>query len=982
MASTFRKPAFTAALMATLSLGQAFAADTESDLQSRISDRERDYWFFQPLHDSQAPQVKDSSGWVKNEIDRFVLAKLEAKNISPAPEADARSLIRRAYFDLTGLPPTFEQIEAFEKAYAADKDKAVATLIDELLESPQYGERWGRIWLDLVRYGDSDGYKADGYRPHMWRYRDWVIRALNQDMPYDQFVRWQLAGDEIAPENPDAVTATGYLRLWPYEWNQRDAPNQWNIILEDITDITGPLLMGLSMGCAKCHDHKFDPILQDDYFRMQAFFTGVFPDDTVAATPEQKAAYDAQMKKWETATADIRKEMEEMIAAGKKSSAAGLVKMFSPELQKIYNKPEAEKTAYEKQLSMLIRRQADDAADKAASKLKDDAKKRYNELEAKLKTFDEMKPKSLPEVYAIRDVQPDIPPAKILDEPERTFRPGFLTVLKPEPVSLPAKGGPSKDSSGARTAFANWVTRPDNQLSTRVMANRLWHYHFGAGIVESSNDFGKQGQLPTHPELLDWLAQQLPAKGWSLKAMHRLIMNSATWRQAAVVEVSPEALAGDPANHLLWHQRIRRLEAEQIRDAALSVGAELDPKMYGEGVTGESTKRRAIYQRMMRNPRTLFLNTFDGPDGFSSCARRDVTTTAPQALAMLNNGFVNDRAATVAKEALEAGDTSEAIDRAFELVLGRQPDAEELSQAEAFLDAQASEAAKPLSAESGGMPEPKVKTTAFKDFPKNAYSADQAVNVQPDSLYERVEVRGLPRHEGNTFTVQAVISLDSLYADASVRTIAGRWSGNSSDLDVSGYGWSFGITSEKSRYQPKNLIFQIVGEDIAGNPRYEVIASDLRIPTQTPYYIAAVVETGSTKEGGIITFYAKDLSDPKAKVQTAIVPHPFAGTISRPERRLFFGGRDQRSSMFDGAIARFVLTDRALSEQELLIGKNPTGDALVAGVFPEPKLEKPFARTVPVAMQKELGQPTDPRFASFVDLSLALLNSNEFLYID
>ncbi len=983
MISTLRLPALAFAMLGLLAGPLSLqSAPPEKSLQDRISDREREYWFFQPLGNPAVPEVKDTGGWAKNEIDRFILAKQEEHDIAPAPEADARTLIRRAYFDLIGIPPTFEQIEAFEKAHTADPDQAVARLIDELLQSPQYGERWGRIWLDLVRYGESDGYKADGYRPHMWRYRDWVIRAFNEDMPYDQFVRWQLAGDEIAPENPDAITATGYLRLWPYEHNQRDARNQWNIILEDITDITGPVLMGLSMGCAKCHDHKFDPILQDDYFRMQAFFTGVFPEDTVAAAPEEKANHDAQLAKWEAATADIRKEIAEILAPIEKSSAAGLVKMFSPELQQLYHKPDAEKTPHERQIAMLIQRQVDDATEKAPTKLKDEDKKRYNELQAKLEEFDQLKPAPLPPVYAIRDIRPEIPPAKILDEPERQFRPGFLTVVGGEQAELPAPEKRPGNSSGARTVFADWVTRPDNQLSTRVIVNRLWHYHFGEGIVKSSNDFGKQGQLPTHPELLDWLARQMTAKNWSLKQMHRLLMNSATWRQASVVEASPEAMAADPGNQLLWRQRVRRLEAEQVRDAALCVSSELDPTMFGEGVSGESTKRRAIYQRLMRNTRTLFLNTFDGPDGFNSCARRDVTTTAPQALVMLNNDFVNARAATVAEQALDAGGTAEAIDRAFELVLGREPSAEELSQAEAFLEIQAAEAAKPITPKDGGMPEPKVKTTAFKDFPKNPLSADQAVNVQPDSFYERVEIRDLPRHEGDSFTVQAVLSLDSLYPDASVRTIAGRWSGNSSDLDTTGFGWSLGITSEKSRYQPNNLIMQIVGEDIAGNPRYEVIASDLRIPTRTPYYVAAVIETDTTKEGGTVTFYAKDLSDPQAKVQTAIVPHPFAGPISRPERRLYLGGRDQRSSMFDGSIARFVLTDHPLKAEELLVGKKPAGDALVSAAFSQPKLSAPFVRTVPVAMQKELGQPSDPRFASFVDLSLALLNSNEFLYID
>ncbi|MCB1235172.1 MAG: DUF1549 domain-containing protein, partial [Verrucomicrobiae bacterium] len=494
--------AFGLLLLAIVPPGLATAQEKKAPVD-RIRAEDRDYWFFKPLADPRVPAVKDAGGWARNEIDQFILGKLEPKGIAPAPAADARTLIRRAYFDLTGLPPSHEEIQAFSKAYAANPDGAVADLIDDLLESPQYGERWGRIWLDLVRYGESNGYKADEYRPHMWRYRDWVIRSLNADMPYDQFVRWQLAGDEIAPDNPEALTATGYLRLWPYESNQRNAPSQWNIILEDITDITGSVLMGVSIGCAKCHDHKFDPIPRDDYFRMQAFFTGVYPHDTMATTPAERAAYDAQQAKWETATAEIRAEMDRMLEKPRQSAAAGQVKQFSPELQALYHKPEAERTPLDLQIRMLIQRQVDISEAKADSKLKDEAKKRYTELQEKLKSFDNLKPKPVNEIYAIRDIRPDIPPARILDEPERQFRPGFLTILDPGDASLPKPAERPKDSSGARTTFANWVTRADNPLSTRVIANRLWHYHFGIGIVESANDFGKQGYLPTHPELLD-----------------------------------------------------------------------------------------------------------------------------------------------------------------------------------------------------------------------------------------------------------------------------------------------------------------------------------------------------------------------------------------------------------------------------------------------------------------------------------------------
>ncbi|MCB1093642.1 MAG: DUF1553 domain-containing protein, partial [Verrucomicrobiae bacterium] len=310
----------------------------------------------------------------------------------------------------------------------------------------------------------------------------------------------------------------------------------------------------------------------------------------------------------------------------RESATAGAVKVFAPELQAVYHKPEAEQTPHDKQVRMLIQRQVDLAVEKVDTKLKDDAKKRYTELQEKLKSFDHLKPAPLPEVYSVTDLGNTVPVSHIFDAPEKQFHPGYLTILDPTAAKLPAAAEQPENSSGARTTFANWLTQPDNRITTRVIVNRLWQYHFGVGIVPNANDFGKQGLPPTHPELLDWMARRFVADGWSLKKMHKLIMTSATWRQSALVEASPAAAQGDPENSLLWRQHIRRLEAEQVRDATLAVGREIDLKMGGEGITGETTNRRAIYQRLMKNPRTLFLNTFDGPDGFNSCSRRDVTT--------------------------------------------------------------------------------------------------------------------------------------------------------------------------------------------------------------------------------------------------------------------------------------------------------------------------------------------------------------------
>jgi hypothetical protein len=524
------------------------------------------------------------------------------------------------------------------------------------------------------------------------------------------------------------------------------------------------------------------------------------------------------------------------------------------------------------------------------------------------------------------------------------------------------------------------MTRPDNAITTRVIVNRLWQSHFGVGIVPNANDFGKQGSPPTHPELLDWLAWRFVADGWSLKKMHRLMMTSATWRQSALAAPGPAAERQDPENTLLWRQRIRRLEAEQVRDATLAAGRDIDLTMGGAGISGEATKRRSVYQRLMKNSRTLFLNTFDGPDGFNSCTLRDVTTTAPQALVMLNNEFLSQRAERIAAVIAEEKTDDASIDRAFSLTLGRQPDGEEVSQARDFLAAIRAELAGGKAGPSTA-DKPKVQTTAFKSFPANPYSGGNALNIQPDSPFEKVEIVDAPRREGDTFTVESVISLDSHYPDAAVRTIAARWN-DSGDLSKSNHGWSFGITSEKSKYGPGNLIVQITGQDTAGNPRYEVIASGLRIPKQTPYYVAAVIETGAGKDGGNVVFHAKDLSDPAAAARTAVVPHAFTGQISRPERKLYLGGRDSATHLFDGAIARFRLTDRALTADQLIIGAAPAADPIIEGLFADQTLSDRFVRAEPAGGKSKEARTADPRLASLVDLSLALLNANEFLYID
>ncbi|MEA2632555.1 MAG: hypothetical protein QOE66_2774, partial [Chloroflexota bacterium] len=634
-----------------------------SPSKPRISDDDRKFWSFQPVRRPDLPPVGDD-GWVENPIDRFILARLSAEELTPAPEADRATLIRRAAFDLTGLPPTPEEVEAF---VADDAPRAYERLIERLLASPRYGERWARHWLDLARYAESDGYRADAYRPETWRYRDYVIRAFNDDKPYDRFVAEQIAGDELAPGDPSMMVATSFLRLGTYEHNQRDVPEQRRTILNDITDVTGDIFLGLGVGCARCHDHKFDPILQADYYRLQAFFTPLLPrDDLALCTPEQWRVYQEKQAVWEARTAEIRAAIEALERPYQEKAAQGAIDKFPKETQAILAKPESERTPFEQQIYQLAYRQVLDEQEKP--KLNDADKAREKSLLKQLAELDHLKPEPLPRAFTVTDVGPSAPPTRIPgDRSERTIEPGFLTLLDPGPAKV-ARGPMMANSTGRRTALARWLTRPDNPLTPRVLVNRLWQYHFGRGLVGTPSDFGRLGERPSHPELLDWLASEFVARGWSLKTMHRLIMTSGTYRQSALRPAPAIARVKDPENRLLWRMNTRRLEIEPIRDAMLSASGELDVVMGGPSVA-TTEPRRAIYTKVMRNTHDPLIDAFDAPDGSNTTPTRNVTITPTQSLMLINGGWTLDRARAFAGrlERLEGSDPSRRIALAYRL---------------------------------------------------------------------------------------------------------------------------------------------------------------------------------------------------------------------------------------------------------------------------------------------------------------------------
>jgi len=671
------------------------AAKITAAKPASILEARRDLWSLQPLpevdpEEPEAPAPWDA--WPRNPIDRFVLGAMLDNGLTPAQEAPRRALIRRVSFDLTGLPPTPEEVDRFLADDAAD---AYERLVDRLLASPEYGERWGRHWLDLVRYAESDGHRADAYRPDAWRYRDYVVRSFNADKPYDRFLAEQIAGDELDPADPDLRIATGYLRLGPYESNQRNVRGQWADILNEITDVTGEVFLGLSIGCARCHDHKFDPILQKDYYRLQAFFAPIMPHDALGvASAAQSSDHQAKRAAWEKATAEIRAKLEAVEEPIRKKGDEGAISKFPDDIKALFAKPEAERTSLERQLYALAFRQLTLERDKpiTAAMVPKADRERWQALVAELKAFDAIKPAGPAVALGVADVGPDAPPTTIPGARKaETVEPGYLSALDPAPAAVSAPEG-IPGSTGRRLALAQWLSRPDNPLSTRVIVNRVWQYHFGRGLVGTSNDFGKVGDAPSHPELLDWLARRFVAGGWRLKTLHRLIMTSAAYRQSAERSASEVESARliDPEGRLLWKRTVQRLDAEEVRDAMLAVSGELAASPSGPSVDAK-TPRRSFAVKVMRNTHDPVLEVFDAPDGFTSAGRRNVTTTPMQALLLINGAWTLDRAKAMAGRldrltTETTGDRDEArITRAYRLAFGREPDDDEKADGLAFL---------------------------------------------------------------------------------------------------------------------------------------------------------------------------------------------------------------------------------------------------------------------------------------------------------
>ena len=660
------------------------------------------HWAFTKPARPAVPTVQSSkfkgqgSPWeIRNPIDNFILARLEREKLSPSPAADRVTLIRRLSLDLLGLPPAPAEVDAFVNDASPGADEQ---LVERLLKSPHYGERWGRWWLDAARYADSNGYSIDAPR-QIWAYRDWVVNAMNRDLPFDQFTLDQLAGDMLPDPTLDQKVATGFHRNT--QINQEGGIDLEQFRIESVIDrvnTTATAWLGLTLGCAQCHDHKFDPLTQRDYYGMFAFFNNADePTLPLATAAETKAAAetDAKVAAYIHGLPDKEPDIFEKSLKWERSLTPEERQKLSQEVRTTFDTQFPERTLAQKQLV----------------------------LAAYIETAPENRPHQT-QIKRLRAARPALNSTMVMREREKPrrsylFIKGDFTrdggeVTPTVPVVL-HPFTPSAGGSTNRLEFARWLVAPENPLTARVIVNRMWQQYFGKGIVETENDFGTQGTPPTHPELLDWLATEFMGSGWSLKHMHRLIVNSATYRQSS--RARTELHLVDANNKLLARQNRLRLDAEIVRDVCLSAGGLLSPKMGGPGVhppipdgvmslgqvkrawdtaTGDDRHRRGLYTFYFRATPYPAMNVFDSPDAYSTCTRRIRSNTPLQALTLLNDAAFYEFAQALAARVLkETASDAARLETAFRLCLARKPSATERARLDDLLNRQ-------LAAESGG----------------------------------------------------------------------------------------------------------------------------------------------------------------------------------------------------------------------------------------------------------------------------------------
>lgn len=703
-----------------------------------VTDEDRKYWSFLPLQSPTPPAVRNRR-FVRTPVDRFILARLEEKKLAPSPEADSRKLARRIYFDLIGLPPTPEQVTNFVNACSKNQRTGVESLVNELLASPHYGERWARHWLDVARYADSDGQEGDADRLTAYHFRDFVIRSLNEDLGFDTFLRWQLAGDEIEPDNSRAIAATGFIVAGTHavlgdnlmeEERMRERFND----LDDMITATGSAMLGLTLACARCHDHKYDPIPRRDYYRIMCAFNGGDRAQVPLAPLDQARRYREAEAKWKAEFDAAKKPLDEQLDGIRKAHKASAriakidtLKISDEEKALLRNNPDDKRA---KELAEQFSKELK-IVDKDYRKFASDSElAEWDKREREFKAVESRKPEALPTALAFEDF--DAKPRETFLLARGDFRSrtepvelGFLTALTRGRTSADywtsaRSESRRNDSTQQRRAMAEWMTDVDHgagALVARVIVNRVWQHHFGEGLVRTVNDFGTRCDPPTHPELLEWLANEFVKGGWKLKSLHRLMMTSSVYLQgnSSAVAASREiaAVAIDPDNRLLWHRRPQRIESEILRDSILAVSGTLNGEMYGPAFKApiaaeaiqarnmtdpypndlkdtDATHRRSVYMFHKRVVQYPLMQAFDGPDAQASCGRRVPTTVAPQALALLNDRFIRARADDLAHrlEKVMGDDTSAQIRLAWRSALAREPTPAELKSSVEFVHAQ------------------------------------------------------------------------------------------------------------------------------------------------------------------------------------------------------------------------------------------------------------------------------------------------------
>ncbi len=711
-----------------LGLPEVTAEANASQPNTLVTEQDRNFWAFQPPKRPPVPQV-NAQNRVRNPIDAFVLRKLESNGLSLSPDAAKATLLRRVYFDLTGLPPTPEEIAA----YLNDPDPlAYEKLVDRLLESRRYGERWARHWLDVAGYADSEGAQnEDRLRPHMYRYRDYVIRAFNADKPYSRFLLEQLAGDELTDyertnaehanatdqQRYDNLVATGFLRTAP----DRTFANITNFVpdrlavIADEMDILGTAVMGLTLKCARCHSHKFDPIPQRDYYRLTAIFKDAYdehdwlksqgPRTLPNVMPNERHAFESHEKQITAQLETIKISLRQKTAAAKKEQIEKVLASLEDDVrERVKAALKTPKTARTEQQNKLL-------AEHAQTLMLD--AEELKKLNPKFRGECEQLEQQIKNCASQHMPEPRIRALWSRGEPSPSYvlkRGNYLTPGRPVAPGVPAvltdgktpfvvrRPGKNAKSTGRRLAFARWLTQPEHPLTARVMVNRIWQHHFGDGIVSTTGNFGKAGARPTHPELLDWLATEFVRSAWSVKAMHRLILTSSTYRQSS--QVPDQAMRLDAEGSLLSHMRLKRMDAEVLRDTLLYVAGRLDETPYGPAdavdvradglVTSKPTPkgwRRSIYVLQRRTQIPTLLENYDYPQMGPNCIQRGESLVAPQALHLMNNKMVYQLAEQFANRIrAEAGDARPAqVESIYLRAMGRRPTSEESAAAVAAL---------------------------------------------------------------------------------------------------------------------------------------------------------------------------------------------------------------------------------------------------------------------------------------------------------